>query len=147
MIMNFKGISPIVDVLMLIVFIVITAGVLTNPAILSKLKGETPPNTILDVSTIYYSNTNELKLTLTHKGGDPLDLRKVKITVASKEGSEKLDLKFGSGLISLKGYYYRLDTSTTNPNSHNPDDIVFSELVFTRDEESINYHWGRDGPS
>ena len=146
-IMNSRGISPIVGVLMLIVFIVITAGVLTNPAILSKLKGETPPNTILDVSAVYYSNTNELKLILTHKGGDPLDLRKVKITVSSKEGSEKLNLKFGSGLISLKGYYYRLDTSATNPNSHNPDDIVFSELVFVKDEESINYHWGRDGPS
>ena len=61
--MNSKGISPIVGVLMLIVFIVITAGVLTNPAILSKLKGETPPNTILDVSTVYYSNTAVIHLT------------------------------------------------------------------------------------
>ena len=71
----------------------------------------------------------------------------MKITVSSKDSSEKLELKFGSGFISLKGYYYRLYTSATNPNSHNPDDIVFSELVFTGDEESINYHWGRDGPS
>jgi hypothetical protein len=121
--------------------------VLTHPAILHHLT-EATPNVVLDVQAKYYTNTKEFLLTLTHKGGDPLDLRNIEIALQTESEYKRFQVfKLGEGFTSLKAYYYRLNKTATNPGSSNPDDIVFDDLVLSQYEDSINYHWGLGGPA
>jgi len=140
-----KGVSYLTGLILMIIIAVIFSILITNPSIVSKLKGA--PKVMLEVHAVHYKNTNESKLTIIHKGGEPLDLKDVAIFLYSKDLKRKLEVKFGSGFRSLVGYYYKLNRSATNPNSHNPEDIVFSEFVFSRVENQISYRWGAGGPN
>ena len=141
---NSRSLSPILGVLLLSLVSIIFAVVLLKLS--SVYSVATPPNVVLSVSATYYRNTEEGKIILTHKGGDPIDLRDLAITIESIGRNEKLNIRFGSGFTDLRGYYYRLNTFATNPRSHDPKDVVFSNLVFTKDENGINYKWGLGGP-
>ncbi len=141
---NSRSLSPILGVLLLSLVSIIFAVVFLKLS--SVYSVATPPNVVLSVSATYYRNTEEGKIILTHKGGDPIDLRDLAITIESIGRNEKLNIRFGSGFTDLRGYYYRLNTFATNPRSHDPKDVVFSNLVFTKDENGINYKWGLGGP-
>ncbi len=144
MIKNLKAMSPILGILLLSLVSIVFAMIFLKFASLHEIN---TPNSILSVSATYYPNTGEGVVFLCHKGGNPIDLRNIDILIKSNETSESLKLKFGSGFTYLKGFYYRLNVTATNPGSHNPNDVVFSNLVFARDENKIDYKWGRDGPS
>ncbi|WP_457549460.1 PA14 domain-containing protein [Archaeoglobus sp.] len=146
------GISSVVG-LMLLVFVVVAVSfvIVTHSVVLNNIVrylSQSTPNVILDVRAEYYTNMKELSLSITHKGGDSLDLRNVEIILQTNNGSKKLQIfNLGSGFESLKAYYYRLNTTATDPLSLNPDDIVFGDLVLSQDENSIDYHWGLGGPA
>jgi len=144
-----SGVTPVAGLILILVISGILISVLTNMDIISRLQGQSPPSAVLEVSATSYSGVNNrMELIIDHKAGEDIPLRDLEIRISADDESKVLSLQVGSGYVqSLKGEYYYLDTTATNPNSHNPDDIVFSNLAFVKYDDSISFYWNNGGPS
>ncbi len=143
---NRAGISSLIGVLMLISITVVMVVTFTKIYPLLSKQSE-PLKAVVDIDTYYVEGLNKTVLVLRNLGGDPIPLNNLKIEFISKSGSKMYETTTGAGFVYLIGKYYRLNTTAMGDgNANNPDQVVLSKLVFTRNDRAIYFDWGDSGP-
>jgi flagellin-like protein len=102
--MDNKGVSPVVGTILLIAITVALAAIVAT--LVSGLGGRgAPPSVMLTVSAKNTEATNNtLQLTLSHNGGDDLQLKDLTVRVTSADGSVVIDnAALGTGTFSVGG--------------------------------------------
>ena len=141
------AIGPMMGILLMVVVAVVMVFAFTHLSshLSNLIRGSKPLAAIVDLKAYYVKGLNKTVIVLNHLGGEPIPLDDLKVVIQSKSGTKCAVT--GSGFVSLIGYYYRLNkTAMGDGNAVNPNDVKFSELVFTRRDKSIFFDWSDGGP-